>query len=329
MGQDLQIPSEFKNGPGAAWAGLNPADDQLSSGLGRSFGVIGYKGRAWSIRYRGEVKTVVRPDDGTQSGHLDVVILGQAPNKSKVYYKAFDAATAEGDRPLCSSMDGIVPDADVLQKQHPNCALCPKNKWETNPQTGRKGKACRDFKRLAVLVWPTQTTPLFGPGLMEPMFLRVPPDSLNSLAIMGDTMSRQGYHYSTYITRITFDPQKAHPSMVFKPIPGLTEKDAPVIMELRKDPTVDRITVGDAASAGMHGVNQALQSPSVTGLIASTPPAPLSNGGHTLGTPTSGVSTVSSPPQPKPGPQTVADVGLAVDTDDDLDARIAGLISRG
>lgn len=278
MGQELQVPDSFKNKQmSQAFAGLNAQDDNLSAGIGQSYPVIAYKGKVWSLRHRGERKTILRPDDGTPSAYLDVIILGQTAQKSKSYYKDFK----EGDtaRPICASIDGIVPDLDVVAKQAEACALCPHNVWKTDPTTGRKGRDCTDYKRLAVLILPTQTKPILGSPLMEPVFLRVPPDSLNSLAIMGDTMAAQGYHYSSYITRITFDPQKAHPCMIFRPLQGLSDNEAPVILELRADPTVGRITGGDTALPGLQAVSQALSSPgtNATGLVATaTPPTDTS-----------------------------------------------------
>lgn len=388
MGQELQIPASFK-GKQMAQAfqqSLNATDDNLSEGIGQSYPVIGYKGKVWTLRVRGERKTIIRPDDGTPSGYLDVIILGQAKAKSKSYYKDFK--DGDSSPPLCSSIDGIVPDAGVAQKQCESCALCPKNVWKTDAN-GRKGRECTDYKRLAVLILPTQTAPVMGgKALVEPCFLRVPPDSLNSLAIMGETMAAQGYHPSSYITRITFDPAKAHPCMVFRPLQELTDKEAPVILELRADPTVGRITGADIAAVGLHAVQQALAPSTVaTGLGVSAthtasptvqqrqpatpptpppappaPPAASSSGLEGLGagigfatgdaappaTPSQatsagqnqeptglvdtgfgGVSTASASAEtPQPGLTTVEDVGEAEASDDELDARIAGLLTR-
>lgn len=389
MGQELQIPASFK-GKQMAQAfqqSLNATDDNLAEGIGQSYPVIGYKGKIWSLRIRGERKTIIRPDDGTPSGYLDVIILGQAKSKSKSYYPDFK--DGDSSPPLCASIDGVVPDPGVAQKQCDSCALCPRNVWKTDAN-GRKGRECTDYKRLAVLILPSQTSLIMGgKPLVEPVFLRVPPDSLNSLAIMGETMAAQGYHPSSYITRITFDPQKAHPCMVFRPLQELTDQEAPVILELRADPTVGRITGADIAAVGLHAVQQALAPPGTvaTGLGAgathtasgtvqppppATPPTPppappvqpatLSSGLAGLGaglgfatvggappaTPAQntsaqqntgpiglvdtgfgGVNTASANAQtPQPGLTTVADVGEAEASDDELDARIAGLLTR-
>lgn len=370
MGQELVIPDSFKTmQPADAFKALNPADDNLSEGIGQSYGIIGYKGKVWSLRLRGQRHNIVRPDDGTPSSFLDVIILGQAKQKSKSYYKAYDPNDS-GDRPICSSIDGVVPDPDVTQKQCDNCALCPRNEWKTNAQTGKKGRECTDYKRLAVLILPTQTKPILGGvPLMEPVFLRVPPASLNSLAIMGDTMAGQGFHFSTYITRIEFDPNEAHPKMVFRPLQGLSNNEAPVILKLRADPTVNRIVTGDVVipAVALPPPTQATgiaPQPTTTAPAATTTPAPSApvasaqpvttsglNGSATTVSTSAPATSPASPPAAQkvveeafggvidaglgdPAPtsgviatqQTAADTGPAEESDDDLDARIAGLI---
>lgn len=250
MGQDLQLPDWAKQGPSAAvrqaFGGINPLDDNLADGIGQSYPIIGYRGKVWSLRYRGERHTIIRPDDGTPAAFLDVIILGQAKNKSKSYFQAYDPNNAD-QAPLCSSINGETPDPGVRAKQSEVCALCPRNVWKTDPQTGRKSRECTDYKRLAVLVMPYLTQKILGQPLMEPAFLRVPPASLNSLAQMGEHMAHQGYHFSQYVTRITFDPNKAHPEMDFRPIQGIGDQEAPVIANLRQDASVGRIIHGDIA----------------------------------------------------------------------------------
>lgn len=338
MGQDLVIPESFKGktmAPAFA-AVVNAQEDSLAEGIGQSYPVIGYKGKVWSLRHRGERHNFVRPDDGTPQTYLDVIVLGQAKLKSKSFYKKYDPNTSDGDRPICSSMDGLVPDLDVTAKQCDSCALCPRNVWKTDPTTGRKGRECTDYKRLAVLVLPTQTKPMLGEALMEPCFLRVPPASLNSLAIMGENMANQGYHYSSYITRISFDPNEAHPKMVFRPLQGLSDQEAPVIIGLMKDPNVGRITGGDVILSGPKPVVQ-VQAPgtAATGLAAPSPspaappppttivmPAPPA-ATQASSSATAGYVPPATPPTPAPAPETGIS-GLATTTTGPVDTGFGG-----
>lgn len=240
---DLMNVSAFENQlPDAAFAGLNPEAENLADGIGSSYGIVGYRGKVWSLRLRGETATFTRPDDGSPAAFLDVIVLRSASYKSKSYYPAgsFDQDSG-GSRPVCAALDGVTPDNDVQERQSQACAICPRNEWKLNAD-GKKNRECSDYKRLAVLILPSQSKALLGAPLMEPVFLRVPAASLNDLAILGEAMSKKGFHFSTYITRIGFQPDKAHPQMTFRALQKLTAAEAPVVMPLREDPQSYRIT---------------------------------------------------------------------------------------
>ncbi len=334
MGQDIVIPDWFKaNRPSAVFAGTQSEGDKLSAGIGHGYPVVYYKGKNWAISYRGERHTVLRLDDGTPSAFLDVVILDAAECKSKSYYKTFDQNNSEGERPLCSSINGITPDPDSPEKQAETCALCPRNVFKTDPN-GRRGKECTDYKRVALVVLPTQTKPIFGEPLLKPMFLRVPPASLTALATLGETMSRQGYDHYTYVTRITFNPDKGWPEMVFRPIQGLTDDEAKVVLTLKEDPDVGRIIHGTAtfdasapAAALPAGGNSGLIELKAENTV--TPPPPPAASAISEPAPPSASTGFSAPPPAGTNTatvQTAEDVGETEGTDADLDARIAKLI---
>src|ERR1035437_2796736 len=146
--------------PAAAFASLGGEQtESLADGIGSSYGVVGYKGKVWSLRYHGAKHIFTRADDGSPMSYLDVIILRQGHTKSKSFYKSkdegggYDVDASEGKRPICASLDGITPDDDVLEKQSEHCATCKRNEWKTSPD-GRKGRECTDYKRLAVLLLP-------------------------------------------------------------------------------------------------------------------------------------------------------------------------------
>lgn len=276
MSAPFQLPQGFVVGDAFQALNASAHDDNLADGIGQGYGVIGYKGKGWTLRYRGQVKPFLRPDDGTPASYIDVIILGSPKAKAKNYFKAYVQGQSEGERPLCSSINGEVPDAGVTQKQSETCALCPRNEWKTDAKTGRKSRECQDHKRLAVLLMPKTAQAILGSPLLEPVYLKVPPDSLQAIAQMGDNMAKQGLHYSSYVTRLSFDPTKAHPSIVFTPVQGLTNEEFPVVADLRQNPLVDRIMYGDAAIVGVTAVANALAiGHTSTGLIAAVKQAAL------------------------------------------------------
>ena len=322
MAQEVMNTEAFKgHRPAKAFDTLDPHSESLADGIGSSYGVIGYKGKVWSLRYKGEKHTIVRPDDGTPSSYIDMIILQQAKQKSKSYYLEYDpGGTSEGSRPICASIDGVVPDVDVQTKQSDTCALCPRNVWKTDAN-GRKGRECNDYKRLAVLLMPNTTQRVLGQKLMEPVFLRVPAGSLNNLSLMGEQMAQQGWHFSTFITRVSFNPDKAHPEMVFTALQGLSDAEAPVVLPLRADPQAIRIIGEDKpkrlAPPSAVGVSGGLQGEIIPPTATQNPAQSGLPGKMVVPTQNPG------PPMPPPNPATAqvtqsvapVDIGLtAVDT---------------
>lgn len=322
MSTDLMNVAAFKGmAPAAAFAAaLNPQSESLADGIGSSYGIIGYKGKVWTLRLRGETYTFVRPDDGSPAAFLDVIVLRQLPNKSKSYYPANTYTDgAIGTRPVCAALDGVAPDADIVTPQATACALCPKNVFKISPD-GKKTRECSDYKRLAVLILPSMTKALLGAALMEPVFLRVPAASLNDLALLGEGMSAQGFHFSSYVTRIGFNPEKPHPQMTFRALQALTDREAPVVLPLRDDPTAIRITgegeigrpkpVAVAAPAPATAAVQpvaATVAPVAAPVVAPAPVGPVDTGfGGAPAAPVTAPVTPATAPAPAPAPAVVA-----------------------
>lgn len=233
-------------------------NESLSDGIRQGFGVMSYKGKIWTLRYRGNDYMFTRPEDGTPMPYIDCVILRKSPGLSKTY---FEGAYVDGDtrRPDCSSAFGDVPDPDIESPQSTNCSVCPRNVFKVSPE-GRKGKECRDFKRLAILLLPTDTEVFFGQGkaLYEPILLTVPPASLTDLDNYATNLRQWNLPYFAVVTRVGFAPTP-HPQLTFRFQQALTNDEAPVILGphpdhgagLREHLTAKRITNED--QAGLRG----------------------------------------------------------------------------
>ncbi len=318
---DLMGVSAFKGiAPTGAFATLNPQAESLADGIGSSYGVVHYRGKNWSLRYRGETYRFSRVDDGTPLPYLDVIILRQMPAKSKSYYPkdSYDEGST-GARPVCASIDGVRPDSDVQQAQAAACAICPRNEWKTSPD-GRKGSECSDYKRLAVLILPNLTKAAIGNSLMEPVFLRIPPASLNDLAMLGESMAGQGWHYSSFVTRIGFVPEKAHPQMTFKALQALTEAEAPVVLPMREDPVAYRITGENEVGKERPAPRIATEPPPIKVEVVQPKQAVV------IDVEPNRVDTGFGASAAKLAPVTLVQNAEVEESNPDLDARIAGLL---
>jgi hypothetical protein len=113
---------------------------------------------------------------------IDVIIIDANPNVSK---RLFEQGYNPRDPapPLCVSDNGIGPSVSSRQKQARTCAECQYNSWgsDTSRMTGKGTKACRDFKKMAVLVVGDET------GLVYE--LDAPPNSLKNLKKYSDYVS--------------------------------------------------------------------------------------------------------------------------------------------
>ena len=161
-----------------------PVENDLSAGVQAGFGIIGYRGKVWSTRYRGEEKQLMRPDGDGPRNSIEVVIVKASGHVSKIWYKD---GFVEGSSaaPDCYSTNGVTPDVGSKNKQHTACASCPMNQWGSRiTPAGKQGKACSDSKRLAVVPSDNIGNEILG----GPMLLRVPAASLRDLAGFGEKM---------------------------------------------------------------------------------------------------------------------------------------------
>lgn len=229
------VPANF-GAVSTRFAGTQVNDD-LSSGVQSSFGLMGYKGKVWSIRYRGDETPLLRDDGDGARGSIEVIILKASSQISKIYY---ENGYVEGSNaaPDCFSNNGVVPEASSAKKQCASCAACPMNQWGSRitPQ-GKQGKACSDSKRLAIVPNGDIDNDLYG----GPMLLRVPAASLQDVAMYGQKMQQMGYPYFAVATRIAFDPNEAFPKFVFNAIRPLSDEEAEKVIAIREGHQVNRI----------------------------------------------------------------------------------------
>lgn len=210
-------------------------NDDLAGGVNVGYPVIHYRGKVWSVSEGGSTTTIMRRDeDGeeTPSNSIELVIVKANPHLSKVYYEdGYEEGSNE--KPTCYSHDGVAPAPDAAEPQAKACLSCPHNAWGSRvTESGSKGKACSDSRRLCV-VSPA--------ALDKPMFLRVPAGSLKELVAYGDMLKRRKVPYQAVVTRISFDVEAAHPKFSFKARAWLNDSQMRQVAELMKTEVVQQI----------------------------------------------------------------------------------------
>ena len=228
----LVVPKRFQN------RGEQPS---LGEGISSGFPIIRIRGSKWRLS-TGKGEEAVVP-----SNEIDVVILRSPSFASRAYYKGYKQGQ-KGERPICSSLQGKRPDADVETKQSELCDTCKRNQTYTNDK-GIKVRDCSNGKRLAVLPWIDWTAALLGKPLIRPCLLRVPGASLQALKAYGEELGRAGVPYYGLLTRLSFDEEMEYPKIIFNYNTDiqLDDDSAALIDEMRESSDALSIT-GESAS---------------------------------------------------------------------------------
>jgi hypothetical protein len=143
------------------------------------------------------------PDEEEVKELTGVIIFGA---KQKVFYKeVYDASKKLP--PDCFSHGAKVPDSSVEHPQHPTCKGCPQNEFET-AATG-KGKACRDLRRLFLLMSVDA-----GSEAIMPMQLNITPTSLKAFDDYLSKLVTYGYSLEDVETKITARKKSAQDKYV-------------------------------------------------------------------------------------------------------------------
>lgn len=246
MGTEITLPKGF-GAVSSVFGGTNAgSNDELGAGVNSSYGIVGYKGKVWSIRFGGQETPLMREDGDGPRNSIEVVLVKASPAISKIFYKS---GYVEGSNaaPDCWSADGVKPDASVQNKCNATCADCPMNAWGSRiTDSGKQGKMCADSRRVVVVPAEDMDNELFG----GPMLLRIPAASLKDLKAYGDLLSSYQYPYYAAVTRVSFDAKEAYPKFVFNAVRPLTDAEAAKILKLRDDKRVATVLAETAASAG-------------------------------------------------------------------------------
>lgn len=236
MGTELALPKNF-GAVSAVFAGQHASNDELGQGIQSSYGIIGYRGKVWSIKHQGTETQLMRDDGDGPRGSIEVVIVKAASAISKIFY-ANGYQDGSNAAPDCWSTNGITPDAAAQNKQNATCAGCPMNAWGSRvTEAGKQGKACSDSRRIAIVPLNDMANERFG----GPMLLRIPAASLKDLKAYGELLNSYQYPYYACATRISFDPKEAYPKFVFGAIRPLSDDEAKFVLDLRNEKRVANI----------------------------------------------------------------------------------------
>lgn len=224
----------------AAGAGMD-----LGEGIRSSYGIVGIKGGRFSVKYKGNsnILSMPHPQDPRQQlpvSFIDVVIIKANGFLNKQYYKG-NYVEGSDSPPDCYSLNGKTPSAQVQAPMHTNCALCPMNQFGSKiGDDGKKQKACRDTKKLAIAPLADIKNSAMGGA----MLFRVPPSALKDLSVMSDALKGRGYPYNSVAVRVGFDTTVSHPKPTFQALRPLNDAEADLVLEMFASDSVESV-LGD------------------------------------------------------------------------------------
>lgn len=223
------------------------SNDDLTAGVSGGYPILSYRGKVWAVSSGGD-RQVITGEDGDPKGSLEVVLVKANPHISKIYYpNGYEEGSNE--KPTCYSNDGIAPALDAEMSQAAKCAVCPHNQWGSRiSETGGKGKACADSRRIAV-------SPVGD--IENPMLLRIPAASLRTLADYAQMLVRRQTPYQAVVTKIGFDPEAAYPKLTFRPLRYLDEAEAKLVFDVMGRDVVSQITTLSSATMALDAQAEA------------------------------------------------------------------------
>lgn len=200
MANDIAIPEWLKKRAGSASSSV---DSMVTASI--SIPRISLKGKKFRVIEGGE--EIQKPSDD-----LDIVILAVDPGPglfTKTYYKD-GYKSGDSSPPDCSSSDGIRPDAWISNPINDKCATCPMNAFgsATNPNTGKKTKACHDSKRIWCALAKNPGGTVYA--------LNVTVSSMRALAEYGKLIKSHGVDLPAVITKAIMDDDSEFPKIYFE-----------------------------------------------------------------------------------------------------------------
>lgn len=154
-------------------------DEELSQEIANIKESIGAPGGGKVIKVEPSGNFVL-PDGANLGDEIQIIVVDFVTRKT-FYSQPFDRNNPSP--PDCYAIGKVIktmaPDDESLPaKQHDNCVDCPLNQWGSG--NGGSGKACREFRDLAVLVVDAENPDAHNdPG--APLYLlSVPPTSLKA-----------------------------------------------------------------------------------------------------------------------------------------------------
>ncbi len=212
------------------------------------FPLLSFKGGKFHCIVDGELHTI-KDEEGVPVNRLDLVVVGIPTGRSQVLFPKYDPENPQA--PLCSSINGRVPDADVKQPLGTNCQTCEK-KIKVRGEDGKERAPCQQMMNLAVVI-QGQSDKIYKVKLPITAIYNKESENADYKAWdqYTDHLRKNGVmHPAMVVTRISFDGNAEYPRPVFKAVGHLNEQMLQAIAPAIQSEVTKEITHGSPEQLG-------------------------------------------------------------------------------
>lgn len=271
---------------------------------------LSYRGKVWRLSKDGE-ESAIMGKNGEPAPNVPVILLDHIKPRSRVFF-AGKYVAGENKSPDCASMEGLVPDANIVEPVSKSCKTCPNAvKGSKINDSGAATTLCTQTKRVAVVMASNPTS--------DPYLLRLAPTSiwdknnkenedagwyawdqyLAMLTAKGCTNTAQ------VLTRMKFDHRVEYPKVLFSAARWLTPEEWALMKDKWKDPAVKDVLFGKSTDVAAPEADA---------------PDGADDDGIAIATPAAAPAPARAPRAPRaaPAPAPVAAPAAADDGDDDV-----------
>jgi len=179
-------------------------------------------------------------------GEINVIIVGALPKVSRIYYKDKFDPSKEATLPNCWSNLGDKPEAASADKQHSNCADCPRN-IKGSGENG--GKACRYQRRISVLVEGDTSGDVYQFNIPAKSLFGKGTGNVHPFESYVKFLVANGESPDNVVTNISYDLNADSMELLFTPLRNISDEEYEQVKDAQSKPETKTYTMITVAQA--------------------------------------------------------------------------------
>jgi hypothetical protein len=179
-------------------------------------------------------------------GEINLIIVGALPKVSRIYYKEKYDPNGEPTLPNCWSNLGDKPEGAAADKQHSNCADCPKNV----KGSGENGsKACRYQRRISVLVEGDASGDVYQFNVPAKSLFGKGTGNVHPFESYVKFLIANGESPDNVVTNVSFDANADTMELLFTPLRNVSDEEYEMVKAAQGKPETKMYTMITVAQA--------------------------------------------------------------------------------